>query len=88
MPEGRCLPAFGFTLDPAEDQARALARRFGARRKAFNWTVAALKDDIQARHATGVGTDEPSLPVLRKRWNAVKNDLCINTDTGRPWCSG
>jgi len=43
VPEGWCVQAFRFTLDPTEEQARSLARHFGARRKAFNWTVAALK---------------------------------------------
>ncbi len=85
VPEGWCVQAFRFTLDPTEDQARALARHFGARRKAFNWTVETLKADIGAWRATGVGTDKPSLPVLRKRWNAVKNDVCVNVDTGQPW---
>ena len=42
VPEGWTVQAFRFTLDPTEDQARALARHFGARRKAFNWAVAAL----------------------------------------------
>ncbi|WP_151069138.1 helix-turn-helix domain-containing protein, partial [Mycobacterium tuberculosis] len=40
VPEGWCVQAFRFTLDPTEDQARALARHFGARRKAYNWAVA------------------------------------------------
>lgn len=46
VPEGWCVQAFRFTLDPTEDQARSLARHFGARRKAFNWTVATLKADM------------------------------------------
>lgn len=53
VPEGWAVQAFGFTLDPTEDQARSLARHFGARGKAFNWTVAALKIDIQAWRETG-----------------------------------
>lgn len=52
---------------------------------AFNWTVAALKADIQAWHATGVQTAKPSLRVLRKRWNTVKNEVCANTETGQVW---
>lgn len=48
VPEGWCVQAFRFTLDPTEDQARALARHFGARRKAYNWAVATLKADIEA----------------------------------------
>jgi len=72
VPEGWCIQAFRFTLDPTEDQAASLARHFGARRKAYNWTVATLKADIQAWHAAGVQTAKPSLQVLRKRWNSVK----------------
>ena len=78
VPEGWTVQAFRFTLDPTEDQARALARHFGARRKAYNWTVATLKADIEAWQATGVETAKPSLRVLRKRWNTVK-DECVST---------
>jgi putative transposase len=85
IPDGWCVQAFRFTLDPTEDQARALARHFGARRKAYNWTVAALKTDIAQWHATGVETEKPSLRVLRKRWNTVKDDVCVNAETGHPW---
>lgn len=85
VPDGWTVQAFRFTLDPTEDQARALARHFGARRKAFNWTVAALKADIAAWHATGVETAKPSLRVLRKRWNGVKDYVCVNAETGVVW---
>ena len=85
VPEGWTVQAFRFTLDPTEDQARALARHFGARRKAFNWTVAALKADIAAWYATGVETAKPSLRVLRKRWNTVKDSVCVNAETGAVW---
>lgn len=85
VPEGWTVQALRFTLDPTEDQARALARHFGARRKAFNWTVAALKADIAAWHATGVETAKPSLQVLRKRWNTVKDSVCVNAETGAVW---
>jgi putative transposase len=87
VPAGWCVQAFRFTLDPTEDQVRALARHFGARRKAYNWTVAALKADIEQWHATGVETAKPSLRVLRKRWNQVKSDVCVNAETGQPWWS-
>jgi putative transposase len=85
VPDGWCVQAFQFTLDPTEDQARMLARHFGARRKAYNWTVATLKADIEAWRATGAETPNPSLRGLRKRWNAVKDDVCVNTETGAPW---
>ena len=87
IPDGWCVQAFRFTLDPTEEQARSLARHFGARRKAFNWAVAALKADLAAWHATGIKTEKPSLRLLRKRWNMVKNDVCVNVETGSPWWS-
>ncbi len=62
-----------------------MARHFGARRKAYNWTVATLKADIDAWQATGIQTAKPSLRVLRKRWNTVKNDVCVNIETGVVW---
>ncbi|CKM63691.1 transposase [Mycobacterium tuberculosis] len=85
IPEGWMVQAFRFTLDPTAEQARALARHFGPRRKAYNWTVATLKADIDAWQATGIQTAKPSLRVLRKRWNTVKNDVCVNIETGVVW---
>src|SRR5271155_2943588 len=85
VPEGWCVQAFRFTLDPTEEQARSLARYFVALRKAFNWTVAALKADIEAWHASGFETEKPSLRVLRKRWNTSKDEVCVNADTGQSW---
>ncbi len=85
IPDGWMVQAFRFTLDPTAEQARALARHFGARRKAFNWTVAALKADIEAWHASGLEMEKPSLRALRKRWNTVKDDVCFNAETGAVW---
>ncbi|CKV70596.1 transposase [Mycobacterium tuberculosis CPHL_A] len=85
IPNGWCVQAFRFTLDPTAEQAHALARHFGARRKAYNWTVAQLKADIQAWRATGAQTAKPSLRVLRKRWNTVKDEVCVNAETGTVW---
>lgn len=86
IPDGWTAQAFRFTLDPTEDQARSLARHFGARRKAYNWAVATIKADIAAWREAGVeATKPPSLATLRKRWNAVKNEVCINAETGQPW---
>jgi putative transposase len=87
IPDGWCVQAFRFTLDPTEDQTRALAQHFGARRKAYNWTVSTVKADIEAWRATGIQTDKPSLRVLRKRWNQVKSEVCVNAETGQPWWS-
>ncbi|MEW2484351.1 IS607 family element RNA-guided endonuclease TnpB [Mycobacterium sp. NPDC049093] len=85
VPDGWGVQAFRFTLDPSEDQARALARHFGARRKAFNWTVATLHADIAAWHATGVDTAKPSFRGMRDRWNQAKDQVCVNSETGQVW---
>jgi putative transposase len=85
IPDGWCVQALRFTLDPTEEQARSLARHFGARRMAYNWTVATVKADIDAWRATGIETAKPSLRALRKRWNTVKNDVCVNAETGVVW---
>lgn len=85
VPDGWTVQALRFTLDPTEEQARSLARHLGARRKAYNWTVAALKADIEAWHASGTETEKPSLWVLRKRWNTVKDEVCVNAETGAVW---
>jgi putative transposase len=85
VPEGWTVQAFRFTLDPTDDQARALAKHFGARRKAYNWTVATLIADIETWQGTGVDTAKPSLQVLRKRWNTIKSDVCVNAETGAVW---
>jgi hypothetical protein len=85
VPDGWTVQAFRFTLDPTEEQARSLARHFGARRKVYNWTVASLKADIEAWHTSGAETAKPSLPALRKRWNTVKDEVCVNAETGAVW---
>ena len=53
--------------------------------RSYNWAVAALKADIEAWRATGIQAAKPSLRVLRKRWNTVKNEVCVNADTGTVW---
>jgi putative transposase len=85
IPEGWTVQAFRFTLDPTAEQAHALARHFGARRKAYNWTVATLKADLSAYRNAGVETEKPSLRVLRKRWNRAKDEVCVNAETGAVW---
>ena len=85
VPEGWSVQALRFTLDPTAEQSVSLARHFGARRKAYNWTVATFKSDIEAWHAAGTETAKPSLRVMRKRWNTVKSDVCVNAETGEVW---
>jgi len=85
VPQGWRVQAFKFTLDPTPDQARALARHFGARRKAFNWTVETLKADIAAWHASGTETAKPSFRVMRDRWNQAKDGVCLDAESGAVW---
>lgn len=85
IPDGWCVQAVRFTLDPTAERAQALARHFGARRKAYNWTVATLTADLSAYRDTGVETGKPSLRSLRKRWNQAKNEVCVNVETGQVW---
>ena len=84
-PEGWCVQAFCFALDPSPEQLRAIHRHFGGRRKAHNWAVATMKADLDAFHATGAETPKPSHFGLRKRWNAEKDGVCVNAETGCGW---
>lgn len=85
VPEGWCVQAFQFTLDPTPEQAACVRRQFGGRRYARNWAVRTLKADLTRYHATGQETAKPSLPGLRKRWNQVKDTECVDADTGEVW---
>lgn len=85
IPPGMCVQAFQFALALTPDQYGLVARQFGGRRKAYNWTVATLKADLAAFHETGAESAPPSLFGLRKRWNAAKDRECVNRDTGEIW---
>jgi len=84
-PEGWTVQAFTFALDPTPAQKAMLTRFFGARRKAFNWALEQIKAGIDEHRAFGVETDKPSLYGLRKRWNVVKSELYVNSETGEVW---
>jgi putative transposase len=84
-PEGQVIQAFTFALDPTPDQAVQIARFFGARRKAFNWTLDQIRGDLEHFRETGESGTPPSFYSLRKRWNAEKGTVCVNADTGETW---
>jgi putative transposase len=84
-PEGQIIQAFNFALDPTPDQSSQISRFFGARRKAFNWTLASIMADLEHYHETGESGPAPSFYSLRKRWNAEKDTVCLNTETGEVW---
>ncbi len=84
-PEGQIIQAFTFALEPTTEQAAQIARFFGARRKAFNWTLDQIKGDLERYRETGVSSSPPSFYALRKRWNSQKDSVCVNADTGELW---
>jgi len=78
VPSGWTVTAAKFEVDwPTDPEQCALIRsRFGARRKAFNWGLAQVKADLDARHTDpgneSVGWD---LASLRKVWNRAKHSV-------------
>ncbi len=70
--------AYRFALDPSPRAERALASHVGARRFAFNWGVALVKERLEARRR-GEDVEVPwALPALRREWNQAK-------ETVAPW---
>ena len=84
-PEGQIIQALTFALDPTDEQAAKISRFFGARRKAFNWTLDQMKSDLDRYHETGESGTPLSFYSLRKRWNAEKDTVCVNQNTGEVW---
>jgi putative transposase len=84
LPTGWSLTAAKFEVQWPADPARAALVRshFGARRKAFNWGLAQVKADLDARKIDpqhqSVGWD---LGSLRLAWNRAKHDVA-------PWWAG
>jgi putative transposase len=86
-PDGQIIQAFCFALDPTIEQSAQITRFFGARRFAFNWTLATINADVEHYRETGESTRTPSFYSLRKRWNAEKDTVCVNAETGQVWWS-
>ena len=70
--------AFRFALDPSPRAARALASHVGARRFAFNWGLALVKERLEARKRGEPGEVPWTLEALRREWNRAK-------ETVAPW---
>lgn len=84
-PEGQIIQAFAFALDPTDEQSAQIARFFGARRKAFNWTLGQIKAELERYRETGESGAPPTFYSLRRRWNAAKDTVCVNQNTGEVW---
>jgi putative transposase len=78
VPTGWMVTAAKFEVEWPTDADRAglVRSHFGARRKAFNWGLAQVKNDLDARRADpgheSVGWD---LASLRWAWNRAKNEV-------------
>lgn len=78
VPSGWTVTAAKFEVQwPTEPDRAALVRsHFGARRKAFNWGLALVKADMEAK---AVDPEHESVPwthaALRKAWNQAKDDV-------------
>ena len=81
---GWTLQAFAFALDPTYEQEASMGRHFGARRYAYNWTVAEIRRELALYRECGASYGPPSLARLRRRWNRNKHRLAVDVD-GNPW---
>jgi putative transposase len=78
VPTGGTVTAAKFEVEwPTDpDRCRMIRSHFGARRKAFNWGLAQVKADLDARRAdpghVSVGWD---LASLRWAWNRAKHEV-------------
>ena len=78
MPSGWVMTAAKFEVEwPTDpDRSRVIRSHFGARRKAFNWALAQVKDDMDARKLDPghepMGWD---LASLRWAWNRAKHEV-------------
>jgi putative transposase len=78
LPSGWMVAAVKFEVDwPAQPDRAALVRsHFGARRFAFNWGLAQVKGDLDARKRdAGHESVCWDLGSLRKVWNRAKHDV-------------
>jgi putative transposase len=77
IPAGWVTRGFRFEVEPtSQEQLTRIAQTFGARRFAYNWTLAEIKANLDARNA-----DPAVVPLawnfyaLRKRWNHAKEEV-------------
>lgn len=75
-PPGVIVRGWTVALDPAPEQAAKFRRDCGARRFAYNWAVAQIREAFDAGEGTGeYDRDVWSGWALRKRWNQVKGEV-------------
>jgi putative transposase len=77
VPDGFIARGFRFEVEPTSpEQPARVAQAFGGRRFAYNWALAEVKANLEARKA------DPAVPPLwwnfyelRRRWNRAKDEV-------------
>jgi putative transposase len=77
IPEGWVARGWRFEVEPTtHEQPAVIARHFGARRFAYNWALAQVKANLDARSADpAVPALAWDLPALRRAWNQAKHKV-------------
>src|SRR5512132_2876396 len=77
IPEGWVARGWRFEVETTMPSQRALiAQHFGARRFAYNWALAQVSANLDARAANpSVPPLSWTLPTLRKAWNQAKDEV-------------
>jgi putative transposase len=77
LPDGWVARGWRFEVEPTTPQQPSLIfRHFGARRFAYNWALAQVKANLDARTADpAVPPLAWTLPTLRKAWNQAKGEV-------------
>jgi putative transposase len=77
IPDGWVARGWRFEVEPTTPQQRsAVAQHLGARRFAFNWALAQVKVNLDARTADAtVPALAWNLPAIRREWNQAKHQV-------------
>ncbi len=77
VPEGWVARGWRFEVEPTTPQQRSgIAQHLGARRFAYNWALALVKANLDARTADPtVPALAWTLPALRREWNQAKHQV-------------
>ncbi len=77
VPQGWVARGFRFEVQPTTiGQSARIPQHFGARRFAYNWALAQVKANLDARAADpSVAPLAWNLPALRKQWNQAKDQV-------------
>jgi putative transposase len=77
IPDGWVARGFRFQVEPTTPQQRSrIAQQFGRRRYAYNWALAQVKANLDARAADPtVPLLAWSLPAIRRQWNRAKHEI-------------